>query len=764
MDAKPPAPTITRRLAFTQARNALVFGVIFSLAMSGFQLRGLIDSLSVDAARNVGLLLEAVVPAASLAVYEINQKQVERSVEGLRNYPFVRLVEIVDDFGTVLVEWQRPPRGDIPPWILDLLHPSPDQFSERLNVMGQDVGSLRIVQDKEAIAAHALRETAGFLVRNIAAFVILALLVSIAFHLTLTRPILKIARRMADLDLDNPTPRELPLPRGHEHNELGALVRTANSLIRRIRSSMERQRDVEAALRQSEFKYRKIFEEFQDIYFQADTKGTIQLISPALERMTGHRSDDLVGRNLRDLMARPEDFSRLAETLAQKGRASDLESSLETADGSLLPVAVSAHIVRFDAEAEGIVSGIIRNITEQKQSEEDRRRLEAQLRQAQRLEVVGTLAGGMAHDFNNLLQGISVNLELVLGRADLEPRDRASLHEALRIIGRATDLIARLMTFSRKSEPRFAPVRLSAVIRDAVSILTRTMPKNIDLKVDLDRDAGSVLADPGQVDQIVLNLANNARDAIGDQAGTVAVSCTRTEIGPENESDHPGIPPGSYAVLTVTDNGSGIPPEIQDKIFDPFFTTKGVGKGTGLGLAMTYGIVQAHSGHIQCQSAPGQGTAFRLFFPVVPGDYAVPRATPSMFASKLKSAEARAKATILMVDDEDMIRETTREALEDAEHEVLAAASGEEALKIFQDRGRDIDLVVMDLGMPGMGGETCLREILALNSAARIVVASAYADHPIARDPEAFGATAFLPKPYRLDTLFHIVRNVLAER
>ncbi|MEW6266332.1 MAG: response regulator [Thermodesulfobacteriota bacterium] len=396
------------------------------------------------------------------------------------------------------------------------------------------------------------------------------------------------------------------------------------------------------------------------------------------------------------------------------------------------------------------------DITQQHYAEEERSKLEAQLRQAQKMEALGTLAGGIAHDFNNILQVIGGYVQLLFAPRDLEARTRTYLAEVDAAVQRATDLVQRLLTFSRKVEPELRPLDLNQEVREGVKMLERIIPKMISIQTNLARDIPFIRADAGQLNQVVMNLGANARDAMPD-GGRLVIQTENVTLAEKDGRELLGLKPGPYVLLHVSDTGQGMDEDTLKHIFDPFYTTKELGKGTGLGLAMVYGIVKGHGGHVNCYSRVGQGTTFKIYLP------ALDQAEAPAPAADLEKAEevGGGRETILLVDDEAAVINTATEILESRGYTVLAADSGEKALEVYRAQDRDIDLVVLDLGMPGIGGRRCLEELIKLNPAVKVIIASGYALTGVARETVEKGAKGFIGKPYRLVNLLRQVREVL---
>lgn len=396
----------------------------------------------------------------------------------------------------------------------------------------------------------------------------------------------------------------------------------------------------------------------------------------------------------------------------------------------------------------------IMGITTRNKANAEKEKLKMQLLNAQKLESVGRLAGGVAHDFNNLLQVIGGNIQLLLQGSLAAHPEAARLKTISASIDRATQLVRQFLLFSRKAEAQLQRVDLNREVENTVKMLERTIPKMITVDLDLAPLVWPIQADPVQVEQVLLNLGGNAVDAM-PEGGTLAIA-TRNIASDENfvfrqmETEH-----GRYVSMIVSDTGSGMDKETVAHIFEPFFTTKEVGKGTGLGLASVYGIVKKHGGHVLCDSEPGQGTTFMIFWPAIKD---LDQDTDQQIVPIPAQEPPRGNAqTILVVDDEKDIGELNSEALQDFGYTVLLAASGEEAVALYSQQGATIDMVILDLNMPGMGGYQCLRELLKLNPDVRVLISSGYS----LKETTQTGASGFIGKPYQLTELLAKVREIL---
>ncbi len=538
-------------------------------------------------------------------------------------------------------------------------------------------------------------------------------------------------------------------------NQLGNPA--VQGVVLNIRDVTER-RKAEEALKASEEKYRGIFEHSATGMFQFAADSSIINVNPAFVSMFRYASSRELRTELKNSsLALFEESSRPASILSlvtKNPSPSPREHVFKRKDGSSFPGLLNIVAVHDGSGAPPFVEGFLHDVTEQKHAEQERLKLEEQLRHAQKMEAVGTLAGGIAHDFNNLLQAISGYTQLLLIGKTETADDYNALRQIEKSCGRAGELTTQLLTFSRKVESRRLPLNLNSEVEQIGSLLKRTIPRMIDVHLDLAPDLKMTLADPTQIQQVMMNLGNNARDAMPD-GGKLTFSTRNVHYRPMFGQDD-GVDPGDYVELKVSDTGHGMDEFILEHIFEPFFTTKSMGGGTGLGLAMVYGIVTNHRGAITCDSAPGAGTTFTVLLPALDN----PPNGEGERAGKLMDLEGGTE-TILIVEDEESILDLCTQALQYYGYHVLTARSGEEAIELYAADPRGIDLVILDLSMPGMGGHRCLGRLLALDSNARVMIASGYAERQQVQDLMEMGAVAFLSKPYDLEALVKTVRELI---
>jgi two-component system, cell cycle sensor histidine kinase and response regulator CckA len=482
-----------------------------------------------------------------------------------------------------------------------------------------------------------------------------------------------------------------------------------------------------------------------------DDAGTIQYVNPAFERMTGFQQDEVIDTKISVLRSDEHEegfYQNLHEILARgeawKGRLTGKKKDGTTyqEDTTISPV--------FD-DAGQIVNyvGVQRDVTEQIA-------LEKQLLHAQKMEAVGTLAGGIAHDFNNLLTIVSGYTELLLAERSEEDPEYADLEKIGFAAQRGAELVRSLLAFSRKVESKLRPVNLNQSIEQVRKLLFRTIPKMIEIQLNLPPDVSVVSADPAQMEQVLINLAVNAKDAMPD-GGKLIFETANIVLDEDYCKTHFVAKPGDYVLITVSDTGEGIDRETLDHIFEPFYSTKGLGKGTGLGLAMVYGIVQQHGGHITCYSEVDVGTTFRIYIPAM-GPHVETRARA---ASEMPVSGTE---TILLVDDEEFVRDLGIRILERAGYTVLTAANGIEALNVYRMNREKVALVILDLIMPEMGGTQCLRELLKEDPNVKVIVASGFSVDGPAEETIRIGAKAFVSKPYRANQILQVIRRALDEK
>ncbi len=493
-------------------------------------------------------------------------------------------------------------------------------------------------------------------------------------------------------------------------------------------------RRAEEGMRESEERMRQIFAHVSDALFIVDDSGTILDANPAATTLTGKALDDLRSTPLADVLPEldGEDVSvgqpRLTNSLA----------------GSTATRVLDIQSARF---APGVRVYTVRDLTKQRQLEEE-------LTQSRKMDAIGQLAGGVAHDFNNLLTVIMSYSSLLLGDIEATDPRRQDVQEISDAAERAAALTGQLLAFSRKQVMHTRPISINAVITGVEKMLRRLIGEDIELVTSLGDSLHLVNADPGQLEQVIINLAVNARDAMPN-GGKLSIATSNAEIPPDSRRKNVAKSENGHVMLAVTDTGIGMTREIQQRVFEPFFTTKEQGKGTGLGLATVYGIVTQSGGEVHLHSQPNKGTTFRLFFP------ALATAAESVPAVAETSAVPRGDETVLIVEDDAALRALAARVLEASGYKVLLARNGVEALALCAGYDGKIDLVASDVVMPEMSGRPLVEKLAETRAETKVLFMSGYTDDDVMRRGVLDGRTAFLQKPFTATQFATKVRDVL---
>ncbi|MCK4548589.1 MAG: PAS domain S-box protein [Candidatus Krumholzibacteria bacterium] len=509
-------------------------------------------------------------------------------------------------------------------------------------------------------------------------------------------------------------------------------------------------RRTETALRESESRYRRIFENVREIYFESTLDGEVIEVSPSVEDILKVRRKDVLERNAVFMYADSEARTRYIDTLREQGSVTNYFVDMVDSEGTVHPVSITATLIPFEGEDTPRIVGSMRDITES-------RRLQEQLQQAQKMEAVGTLAGGIAHDFNNILTTIIGGTDLVLGMISEDDPAYPTVHDIHRTGIKASRLTKQLLAFSRKQVFEANVVDVNEIIEELQPLLVRLLREDIELAVHLDPGEMKIKADPTQIEMMLINLSINAVDAMPD-GGKLIIETQFVELEDRMVKPHFILDPGSYVQISVSDTGTGMDDGIVDKIFDPFFTTKERGKGTGLGLAVVYGIVKQHGGYIYVYSEPGEGSSFKLLFP--PTGDAIVREEPS----RPGGGAAGGSETVLVVEDDRIVLNLVERILKERGYKVHCASDGEEALEIAKKIASGLDILVTDVVMPGMNGRELHRRVTEYCPEVKVLFMSGYTDNVIIHKGFADEGVKFLQKPFTVRELADKIRDTLEDR
>ncbi|MFA6468173.1 MAG: PAS domain S-box protein [Bacteroidota bacterium] len=502
----------------------------------------------------------------------------------------------------------------------------------------------------------------------------------------------------------------------------------------------------EQALRESEEKYRRLFEDSKDGIYITTFDGTILDVNTSMMEILGFRNkSEMLKQNVKELYFYPADRTRFIKEFEAKDYVKDFEVTLKKKDGSKAHVLLTTVVIRDDSGTPILFNGSMRDITEKKQ-------LEQQLMQAQKLESIGTLAGGIAHDFNNLLAMILGTAELIKRHAKDNPAIQSYITRIIEASERGSSISKQLLLFSRPEQAELQPISIHSVMEQVTDFLTHFLPKTITIQREEEASSAIIMGDSGHLHQALLNLSINARDAMPN-GGVITISAKNLS-GSVVKQKFPEADDHEYVSIAVKDTGSGMDEAVQQRIFEPFFSTKARGKGTGLGLAIVHGIVQLHQGFIDVKSKKGVGTTFTMYYPSI---------AMEVTGEQLNeiSMEQQQNATILIVDDEEMLREILVESLRDEGYNLIAASDGIEALKMYAEHKETISLVITDLGMPNMGGEELFTKLRSMNEKVKVIVSSGFLDSSTRSDLLRQGIKDVLTKPYKFDAIFATVRRVI---
>jgi two-component system cell cycle sensor histidine kinase/response regulator CckA len=514
----------------------------------------------------------------------------------------------------------------------------------------------------------------------------------------------------------------------------------------------------EARARQNEEKYRILVNNIPAMVFTGYEDETIDFFDDKIEKLTGYTREEFHSRQVKwiDLID-PEDlpeYKRQSLNAFHNNKSYIREYRIRPKLQQPIWIQERSQIICSSDGKIDYISGVFFDITEQKQAEETRAILEAQLLQAQKLESIGRLAGGIAHDFNNLLSAIIGFGEIT--KLDLPPDNHCSsyVEEILKAADRGATLTKQLLAFSRKQILQPRVLNLNEVVVDLETMLQRLIGENIDLEVSLSPTLGNLKADPSQIEQVIVNLAVNARDAM-PEGGKLTIETTNIDLDEVYTKQHKSVTPGPYVLLAVSDTGHGMQHDTLPHIFEPFYTNKEQGKGTGMGLATVYGIVKQSGGDIWVYSEPEKGSIFKIYLPRV-------EAAPEVEEKRvLPARELRGHETILLVEDEELVRTMLSEALRRYGYQVLEAAQGSEAMMFLTEYQSPVGLLLTDVVMPEMSGQVLAERMVEINPELKVLFTSGYSDNAIVRHGILRSGVHFIQKPFTIVALLQKIREVL---
>ena len=521
---------------------------------------------------------------------------------------------------------------------------------------------------------------------------------------------------------------------------------------------MTDRKQAEKELKENEEKYKQLVNHAPAGIYEIDfSTGKLVSANDVMCEYTGYTKKELLNMSALDFLTE-ESQIKMLERIDKLGKGEMLPSSVEykarAKDGREFWVLINA---RFIHDKNGKVQRamvVAHDITERKQAEEEKERLEQQLQQAQKMEAIGTLAGGIAHDFNNILSVIIGYTELVLMNGNIDDEVRENLREVFNASKHARDMVKQILAFSRQSKQERKPIQATHIVKAAIKMLKASIPETISIQQDIGKDIGIIKADPTQIHQVLMNLCTNAAHAIGDKDGELKISLHNIELDENAAARIPDLKSGSYLKLSVKDTGHGIQPDAHKQIFNPYFTTKQKGEGTGLGLAVVQGIVKSHKGAVTVESKAGQGATFHLYLPTIKRKLVA--------EEDIRTPLPMGHERILLVDDEQPLVEIGKQMLERLGYSVATRTSSIEALELFKSDPDRFDVVITDIVMPNMSGDKLAENMMGIRPDIPIVLCTGYSEKFTRQQASDMGVHAYLMKPLVMRDLADTVRRAIS--
>jgi len=615
--------------------------------------------------------------------------------------------------------------------------------------VGKQSGWGVVVEHSKAEALGPISRIAATTFYYVLGSLVLAFMVISYFMSRIIRPVERLTASATRVERDGVfSPEDIgDIAAGED--EIARLAKVFSNMVISLQETIRLRDETLDSLKKSEEKYRFLVEEINDVIYISDQKGHLTYISPVIESVTGFKASEIVGKHYSELVHH-QDLEPLKDHFREvlSGKQNQVEYRILTKDGGYRWIRASNRPIVENERTVGM-RGIMTDITES-------RRLQERLSLAQRMESVGTLAGGIAHDFNNLLTTILGNADILLMEIDRS----TPLYEGIRDIKeagtKASSLTRQLLTFSRKDVIHPAVLNLNEVLAELGKMLKRLIREDIELSIATEPDLWDVYIDPTQLEQVIINLAVNARDAM-PQGGKLIFETKNEELDEGYFRSHAlEGSPGPYVMLAVTDTGAGMDEKTKPRIFEPFFTTKEMGKGTGLGLATVYGIVKQNNGFIWVYSELGKGTTFKIYFP----KWEKGKSSTTRLGS-LDRAELRGSETILIVEDDPMLLKVAGNMLRQYGYEAIEVGDGREAMRIAEEFEGSIDLLLTDVIMPGMGGRDLAEKMKSKRPGIKIIYMSGYTDNTIVHNGALEEDVVLVEKPFTPETLVKKIREVL---
>jgi PAS domain S-box-containing protein len=698
---------------------------------------------------HVSTLAKVIASRSTAAIIFDDKKTAEENLAVLSLLPQIDEAGIFLEDGPLFATYLK--RGHHANWPQQISHTYSYTFNadilevyEPIQLDGKQLGMVYI-QTNLAQYNHKLLEQSGIAVLITTITLFLAFLLSRRSLKNISLPIAELAALTRHVAEKNDY--TVRAPAQSSRDEIGCLVDDFNNMLVQIEK-----RDF--ALQESKNRFRTLLDQAGDAFFLHDSEGRFVEVNERACESLGYTREELLRMSVFDIdaEARKESHKDTVWDILIPGHPMTLYGTHLRKDGTTFPVEV--RIVLVEEGNNRYLQGLARDISAREQAETEKEKLETQLRQAQKMEAIGTLAGGIAHDFNNLLSPIIGYSELILQERTADNTVTKYIQDILAAANRAKELVKQILTFSRRSEHKLAPLMVQPVIKEALKLLRSSIPSSIEIQQNINPECGAVLADPVQIHQIIMNLCTNAYQAIAGHSGIISVSLAPIVLAQADIASKVGLQTGHYLKLVVEDSGEGIDPESLKRIFEPYFTTKEKGKGTGLGLAVVHGIVKNYGGEINVYSEPGKGTRFNIYLPVVSKE------TPQE-KERLEKPLQTGTEKLLLVDDEAQITQLGQIFLETLGYQVTSCNDPTEALSLFCNEPNRFDLVITDMTMPKMTGALLSQKLLTVRKDLPIIMCTGFSETMDEQTAKQFGIRAFLMKPVSSHDLAATIRAVL---
>lgn len=732
---------------------ALTIGIVMNL----FQIS--LDFINEEkrAEKILDEIIQASLPTAVDIAYKLDKEGANELVEGLILYDFIEHVLIIDDSGDILAE--RTTSSDQKSkslWFTKLIYSEFNEKISKLKRKGEpySFGELIVKASNDKIYDDLYMRSLILFLSGLARNLFLSLVLLAVFYILLTRPLLQISSFFKLIHPEKSKGERLPMIVGHEKDEMGEIVQWANQYLdsadKHFLEITQAQQEVESKTAYLQ----NILTTTVEGFLRIDKENIIRDTNPSMARMLSLEESVIIGKNIY-VFVDEKNREVLAQQLIERkrGEPSSYLISFLNNDGDKIPCSANATPLYDEDKNYAGSFAFISDMRTAIAAEEEKKRLEAELFQVRKIESIGTLAGGIAHDFNNILAAIMGYSELALDELPPDSNVRSELQEVLTAANRGKNLVQQILDFSRQTTSKSSLIGASQIVIETVNILRPSLPADIEINLNIDGFTDAILVDPVKIQQVIINLCTNAYHSMEADGGQLSIELKRTVhrykgVSPDNHHIGDG-----HVELMVKDTGSGIPDEIMDRIFDPFFTTKEVGKGTGMGLSIVYGIIESYGGEIVVESELDEGTTFKIYLPIAKEaeehrQYRVER---------IPTGQER----ILFVDDEIQIVEMTSRLLSQLGYSVTTRTSSVKALELFRLKPNDFDLVISDITMPKMTGDRLAKKLLQIRPDIPVILCTGYSERLSEEKALENGIKAFAYKPIVKNDLAQIIREVL---